>query len=293
MSSIFFRCTTGRGAVRQTSRVRQRLSTRPMSSSSSPPSSSSGKFSTFAKVSLMAAVSITSYGIGAISPPDPISMLYPRPAPAPPADPTSVESLAYTSALETELQTLPAIQALRARADADEWYETRPHAHIPEETRVNKLTAGSLRGPGKLALFPLARVKKDESEAVIFIHLGRGLCGHDGIVHGGLLATLLDEALARNAITNLPAKVGVTATLDLSYRAPTKADQFIVLKTKLLDLNGRKATVSGRAEDLQGNLLVDAKALFIQPRYAKMLDPSLIRQNLGEPPVADGEKLPK
>ncbi|KAJ7661974.1 HotDog domain-containing protein [Mycena polygramma] len=293
MSSIFFRCTTGRGAVRQTSRVRQRLSTRPMSSSSSLPSSSSGKFSTFAKVSLMAAVSITSYGIGAISPPDPISMLYPRPAPAPSADPTSVESLAYTAALETELQTLPEIQALRARGDADEWYETRLHAHIPEETRVNKLTAGSLRGPGKLALFPLARVKKDESEAIIFIHLGRGLCGHDGIVHGGLLATLLDEALARNAITNLPAKVGVTATLDLSYRAPTKADQFIVLKTKLLEVNGRKATVSGRAEDLQGNLLVEAKALFIQPRYAKMLDPSLIRQNLGEPPVADGEKLPK
>ncbi|KAJ6485329.1 HotDog domain-containing protein [Mycena vitilis] len=288
MSSIFFRYTAGRGVVRQTSRIRQRICNRPMSSSSSTPSSNSSKFSTFAKVSLMAAVSITSYGIGAISPPDPISMLYPRPAPAPPADPTSVESLAYTAALETELQTLPAIQALRARADADEWYETRPHAHIPEETRVNKLTAGSLRGPGKLALFPLARVKKDESEAVIFIHLGRGLCGHDGIVHGGLLATLLDEALARNAITNLPAKVGVTATLDLSYRAPTKADQFIVLKTQLLQLNGRKATVSGRAEDLQGNLLVEAKALFIQPRYAKMLDPSLIRQNLGEPPAADG-----
>jgi acyl-coenzyme A thioesterase PaaI-like protein len=41
-------------------------------------------------------------------------------------------------------------------------------------------------------------VKKDESEACVFVHLGRGLCGHDGIVHGGLLATLLDEALARN-----------------------------------------------------------------------------------------------
>ncbi|KAH9077409.1 hypothetical protein EDB83DRAFT_1706084 [Lactarius deliciosus] len=28
----------------------------------------------------------------------------------------------------------------------------------------------------------------------IVVHVGRGLCGHDGLVHGGLLATLLDEA---------------------------------------------------------------------------------------------------
>lgn len=63
---------------------------------------------------------------------------------------------------------------------------------------MNNLTAGALRGPGKLALPALARAKKDESESIVFVHLGRGLCGHDGIVHGGLLATLLDETLARN-----------------------------------------------------------------------------------------------
>lgn len=62
---------------------------------------------------------------------------------------------------------------------------------------MNSLTAGALRGPGKLGVIPLIRGKKDESESVVFIHVGRGLCGHDGIIHGGLLATLLDEALAR------------------------------------------------------------------------------------------------
>jgi hypothetical protein len=43
----------------------------------------------------------------------------------------------------------------------------------------------------------LIRAKKDESESYAFLHLGRGLCGHDGIIHGGLLATLLDESLGR------------------------------------------------------------------------------------------------
>lgn len=62
---------------------------------------------------------------------------------------------------------------------------------------MNSLTAGALRGPGKLALPPLVRAKRDESEGWVFVHVGRGLCGHDGVIHGGLLATLLDESLAR------------------------------------------------------------------------------------------------
>ncbi|KAF8173222.1 HotDog domain-containing protein [Mycena galopus ATCC 62051] len=296
MSSIVLGRTTARSLLRETTRLRNRINVRNVSTSSRPPTSR--KLGTVATFSLVAAVSLSCYTLGAIWPPAPISLLYPRPAPPPPADPNSAESIAYTEALEAKLQALPLLRELRERADADEWYETRPHQQIPDDVRANKLTAGSLRGPGKLALFPLARVKKDESEAVVFVHLGRGLCGHDGIVHGGLLATLLDEALARNAITNLPEKVGVTATLSLNYRAPTRADQFVVLKTRLVDLKGRKAMVTGRVEDVQGTLLVDAEALFIQPRYAKLLDPKLIRQNLGEPTqapvlIADGVKLPK
>ncbi|KAF8754480.1 Thioesterase superfamily [Rhizoctonia solani] len=111
---------------------------------------------------------------------------------------------------------------------------------------------------GKLAIPPLVFAKDDESEAIAIIHVGRSLCGHDGIIHGGLLATLLDETLARNALLNLPAKVGVTANLSVNYRAPARADQFIVIHTHLDKVNGRKATVS-------------VLALFVQPKYAHLL----------------------
>ena len=40
------------------------------------------------------------------------------------------------------------------------------------------------------------RAKKDETGSILFAHVGRGSCGHDGIIHEGLLATLLDESLA-------------------------------------------------------------------------------------------------
>lgn len=101
------------------------------------------------------------------------------------------------ASLEDQLQDLSIVRELRGRSDAGEWYETRPYQEFPEERRVNNLTVGALRGPGKLALYPLIRAKKDESESIVVLHLGRGLCGHDGIVHGGLLATVLDETLAR------------------------------------------------------------------------------------------------
>ena len=58
-------------------------------------------------------------------------------------------------------------------------------------------------GPGCLALLPLVRARVDESESLVIVHVERGLCGHDGIAHGGMLATLLDETLARTVSSSL------------------------------------------------------------------------------------------
>jgi len=253
-------------------------STRPFSTPSHP-----RRWSPFITFSAVALSSVVAGTLGAIYPPTPLSILFPRVSPGPPRDPDSPESLEYTASLEQKLQSLAALNALRKREDADEWYETRPYQHYPEERRVNSLTAGSLRGPGKLALWPLIRVKKDESESYVFVHLGRGLCGHDGIIHGGLLATLLDESLGRTAIHNLPERVGVTAQLTLKYRAPTMADQFVVIRTRIEESKGRKVIASGRVEDLHGAVLVEASATFVQPRYAKLLHSAELRKAMGEP----------
>jgi len=246
-------------------------------------SNTSGALRKIRNVSLAATFGVTTYTVGAFFPPETVTFLSPRPAPAPPSDLNSPASLTYTANLESELQSLPLLLALRSQPDANEWYETRPYRHFPEERRVNSLTAGALRGPGKLAFTPLVRARKDESESVIVVHVGRGLCGHDGIIHGGLLATLLDEGLGRTAINNLPEKVGVTANLEINYRAPTKADQFIVIKTKLIDVKGRKVWVEGHIEDTSGNKLAEAKAMFVQPKYAKLLNTKALRQAMGEP----------
>lgn len=168
------------------------LSTKPQA----PPSSRTWR--PLATVSAVATFSATAYILGSIYPPSILSILFPPVAPGPPSDPTSPEAIAYTNELEAKLQTLPLLESMRRWEDRDEWYEVRPYQNYPEGRRVNSLTSGTLRGPGKLALPGLLRVKRDESESCMFVHVGRSLCGHDGIIHGGLLATLLDETLARN-----------------------------------------------------------------------------------------------
>ncbi len=47
--------------------------------------------------------------------------------------------------------------------------------------------------------------------------------------------------------------------MTVNYRAPTFANQFIVIRTQLDEVKGRKAVVSGTIEDLEGTLLVKAK----------------------------------
>ena len=70
--------------------------------------------------------------------------------------------------------------------DADDWYETRPYVQLPPERMANNFSAGALRGPGKIVVPPLVRAKKDETEAWVFLHLGRGVCvsaqGHSRLI---------------------------------------------------------------------------------------------------------------
>lgn len=152
---------------------------------------------------------------------------------------------------------------------------SRPHLKLPPTLRNHNLTGGTLLGGDKIAVPPLAFSNPDGSEFVSIQYLGQALCGHPGLVHGGLLATLLDEGLARCCFPVLPNKVGVTASLKIDYRKPCKAGNFVVLRAETTKVDGRKAWVKGRLETLvdeaageKPELIVEAEALFIEPRQA-------------------------
>lgn len=74
-----------------------------------------------------------------------------------------------------------------------------------------------------------------------------------------VLATILDETLARTAFLGLPNQIGVTAKLSVAYKKPTFAEQFVVIRTELTEVKGRKAWSKGRIETLKGDVLVEGE----------------------------------
>ncbi|PWN98681.1 Thioesterase/thiol ester dehydrase-isomerase, partial [Tilletiopsis washingtonensis] len=225
----------------------------------------------------------SAYALGSIYPPSLVSLLYPQPAP-PRLAADSPEGKAHTQRIEKELLALPEVAQLRSLATSH-YLASRPYARFPPQKAMHSLTAGALRGPGLFAVPPLvlsltphgaAATGGSEGDAAAFLHLGRSMCGHDGLIHGGLLGTVMDETLARTAFYALPSRVGVTARLELDYRAPVKADQFVVVRTRRIEAKGRKAIVEGTMETLDGKVLVNAKAIFVEPKFAKLLDTSLV-----------------
>ncbi|KAJ5887745.1 hypothetical protein N7495_007786 [Penicillium taxi] len=149
--------------------------------------------------------------------------------------------------------------------------ESRPHLDAPDVLRGESLLAGTLAGHQKISVPPFIFKDKQNKRCVMIMHLGGNVCSHPGIVHGGLLATLLDESFAWCCTHPFATRVGVTARLSVNYRNPTYANSYIALTSEVVKFEGRKAWLEGRIETLEvdglpSTLLVEGHALFIEPR---------------------------
>ncbi|KAK2780997.1 hypothetical protein FQN52_004327 [Onygenales sp. PD_12] len=167
--------------------------------------------------------------------------------------------------------------AASLREDA-RFSESRPHMKIPPALRERNFTAGTLSGPNKIAVPPYVWSEAGGKSLVAMLYLGSDVSGHPGLVHGGLLATILDESLARCCFPALPNGIGVTANLNIDYRSPAPAGSFFVLRAETTKVEGRKAWVEGRIETLPDDgqepvVVAEAKALFIEPKHAAVLAP--------------------
>ena len=78
----------------------------------------------------------------------------------------------------------------------------------------------------------------------------------------------------------MPNRIGLTAHLNVRYKAPTTANQFLVFRTSCNRVEGRKAWAVGTIETLDGKVLVEADALYIEPKVRLQLaDRSISEEN--------------
>lgn len=172
--------------------------------------------------------------------------------------------------VEATINAHPLVAALRARP---EMTESRPHMKMPSSYRQHTLTGGALLGAGKMVVPPFTWTEDGGRSLVGVSYVGAELCGHPGIVHGGFIATMLDEGLARCCFGALPHSIGVTANLNIDYRKPMPADSFLVLRATTIKVDGRKAWVKGHIELLQDEgakpiIFAEATAMFVSPKHA-------------------------
>ena len=121
-------------------------------------------------------------------------------------------------------------------------------------------------GPGNPVAPPLAATHSPDGRAEGRVTLGKTHEGPPGLVHGGVVATLLDHVLAR--AVRAAGRGGLTATLTVTYRRPVRLGVPLLVSGEVAATDGRRTTAVGRlvAEEDPGRVLVEAEGLFVALR---------------------------
>ena len=111
--------------------------------------------------------------------------------------------------------------------------------------------------------------------AVGDVQLGNQVNGHEGIVHGGIISLIFDDAMGWGYEALLmsdpdldadPTKI-VTANLSIDYRAPMMEDSRAVVRVYYVRSEGRKIYFRARLESHDGETLyAEATSLFVKLR---------------------------
>ena len=205
------------------------------------------------------------------------------PPPLPPAG--SREDQAYLQNLRAEADQLPMVQELRGHPE--EWRELEAHVTMADSKQpmVDKTISNS-REEGRLQVsnlissiwgsfgigYYLLFWNAKERRAISIVHLGVSLAGWPSIVHGGALATLLQENMEHfvqltHDTTTMPTnqadmeQLSSIRSLQLKYRRPTHSERFYVIRTQGDDSSPqRQYTIRSHIEDARSGL-VSAEAV--------------------------------
>jgi uncharacterized protein (TIGR00369 family) len=133
------------------------------------------------------------------------------------------------------------------------------YAHFTEKNAVH----GTMSIPGGIEIYHIFQ-KGDAQEIACIIRVGEKLCGHPGVIHGGVVSTLFDNSFGWLFFA-VGEKAGFTANLNVNFRRPICSNSVGVMKVALDRREGRKTYVKATWE-IDGQLSADATALFVKPK---------------------------
>ncbi|GJQ10854.1 hypothetical protein GpartN1_g2645.t1 [Galdieria partita] len=107
--------------------------------------------------------------------------------------------------------------------------------------------------------------KREENKVTYVVRAGERVQGPPGYVHGGAIATLLDDCLGSAVF--LSGSFAMTANLNINYRKPIPLNSVRTVEAFLEKQEGRKLYAKGCIYDKDGSVHAEATGLFVVPRH--------------------------
>ncbi len=175
---------------------------------------------------------------------------------------------------EASLRTTVAADVVaEVQADIERLTARLRKEQIPGHFGVSLSSQGHVRGYGNAVVGlrnpiapPLEIEKSEDGRAWSSFHLGALYEGPPGMVHGGVVALLLDQLLGEAAAAG--GSPGMTGTLKLRYEQATPLGDCSG-EAWIDHVDGVKTIVKGELRRADGETTVGAEGIFILPRWAR------------------------
>lgn len=99
--------------------------------------------------------------------------------------------------------------------------------------------------------------------------IGAEFQGGEGFVHGGIIATILDEAMAK--VSRFHSARVVTAELAIEYLRPVPVNEDLIVEGYELNREGRNFYFAGEIRNAKGVVLARSRGRFVE------IDPARFR----------------
>jgi uncharacterized protein (TIGR00369 family) len=94
-------------------------------------------------------------------------------------------------------------------------------------------------------------------------------CGFDGLVHGGIISTILDEASCWVIFAHL-GRLGVTQKMTTTFLKPVRIDTELTVTSTIISHDKRSSLIHAAICDDNGQLLAESESNWSFPRLSRI-----------------------
>ena len=117
-------------------------------------------------------------------------------------------------------------------------------------------------GPANAAGLHLEFLLAEDKSVVCLVTVPDAFAGHPGYLHGGIIATLLDEIMSKSV--RAQGFTSMTRHMEIDYHRPVPSCASLRMEGRVVRSEGRKHWTEARILDGDGKVLAKSKGLFVE-----------------------------